>query len=86
MDVSIIIVNYNTIDLTFQCLNSIFEKTKDVDFEVILVDNNSNDGSKELFRNDKRIIFIESSTNLGFGRKICYRKIPFFVKFRYYTT
>lgn len=68
MDVSIIIVNYNTKDLTLQCINSVYEKTHGILFEVILVDNASSDGSKELFENDDRIIYIYSKENLGFGR------------------
>ena len=68
MDISIIIVNYNTISLTKDCINSIFQKTFDVDFEIILVDNGSTDGSKELFEKDERIKYIYSEDNLGFGR------------------
>jgi len=68
MDVSIILVNYNTKDLTSQCIESIFKQTRDVDFEVILVDNDSKDGSKEIFQKDSRIKFIESGGNLGFGK------------------
>lgn len=68
MDVSIIIVNYNTKIITKQCVDSIFKHTKGIDFEVILVDNNSNDGSQILFSYDKRIKFIESGCNLGFGK------------------
>ena len=68
MDVSIIIVNYNTKALTQGCINSIFEKTEDVSIEVILVDNNSTDGSVELFSADSRIIFIPLSENVGFGK------------------
>ena len=68
MDVSIIIVNYNTKALTQGCINSIFEKTEDVSIEVILVDNNSTDGSVELFSADSRIIFITLSENVGFGK------------------
>lgn len=45
MDVSIIIVNYNTKKLTSDCINSIYEKTTGIRFEVIVVDNNSSDGS-----------------------------------------
>ena len=60
MDVSVIIVNYNTKQITTNCLDSIFEKTKDVEFEVILVDNASTDGSKEFFEQDKRITYIYS--------------------------
>ncbi len=68
MDVSIIIVNYNTKDLTLQCINSIYEKTQGISYEVILVDNASVDGSKEYFQSDNRIIYIYSEENLGFGR------------------
>lgn len=68
MDVSVIIVNYNTKQLTSECINSVFDKTKGVEFEVILVDNGSTDGSKELFEQDKRITYIYSKENLGFGR------------------
>lgn len=68
MDVSVIIVNYNTLQMTQECIDSVFEKTKDINFEVILVDNASTDGSKEHFKKDKRIKYIYSSENLGFGR------------------
>lgn len=68
MDVSIIIVNYNTKDLTLACINSIFEKTEGLQFEVILVDNGSNDGSQKLFCKDERISYIYNENNLGFGR------------------
>lgn len=69
MDVSIIIVNYNTCNLTLQCLSSVFKQTKNVNFEVILVDNASSDNSvisiKEKFPSVK---IIESPENLGFGK------------------
>lgn len=68
MDVSIIIVNYNTLSLTKSCIDSVFEKTEGIEFEVILVDNNSADGSRDLFSADSRIKYIYNDTNLGFGR------------------
>lgn len=67
MDVSIIIINFNTKLLTDACINSIFEKTFDVSFEIILVDNGSRDGSIELFGSRNDIVLIKSDTNLGFG-------------------
>ena len=68
MDVSIIIVNYNTKKLTSDCINSIYEKTTGIRFEVIVVDNNSSDGSQDLFFFDFRIKFVEAGENLGFGK------------------
>ena len=63
MDVSIIIVNYNTYTLTIQCIDSIFEKTKDLSFEVIFVDNASTDNSRKFFQQDKRIKYIRRDEN-----------------------
>lgn len=68
MDVSVIVVNFNTMQLTKDCIDSVFSQTKGVEFEVILVDNASSDGSQEYFKKDNRITFIESQSNLGFGR------------------
>lgn len=68
MDVSVIIVNYNTKKLTNECISSIVQETSGIQYEIILVDNASTDGSIELFRADKRVKFIESCENLGFGK------------------
>ena len=68
MDVSIIIVNYNTYSLTKSCIDSVFDKTEGIEFEVILVDNNSVDGSRDLFSADSRIKYIYNDTYMGFGR------------------
>lgn len=68
MDVSIIIVNYNTCILTRNCLKSVFEQTKDIDFEVIVSDNGSKDGSVEMVKTEfPQVILIENDANLGFG-------------------
>ena len=68
MDVSIIIVNYNTKQLLADCLNSIYEQTKDINFEVIVSDNGSKDGSIEMLKADfPQVILIENNANLGFG-------------------
>jgi len=68
MDVSVIIVNYNTLRMTAECIDSIIEKTHGITYEIILVDNGSKDGSKEFFEKDNRIKYIYSNENLGFGR------------------
>lgn len=68
IDLSIIIVNYNTLTLTKQCIDSVFEHTHNIQFEIILVDNASTDGSRNYFINDKRIKYVYNETNLGFGK------------------
>ena len=68
MDVSIIIVNYNTKDLIFDCLESIYSQTNGIAFEVIVSDNASTDDSvntiKKYFPD---VIIIENEKNIGFG-------------------
>lgn len=68
MDVSIIIVNWNTIDLLRDCLTSVYECAGDVDYEIIVVDNASIDGSVEMVKkNFKDVILIENTENRGFA-------------------
>ena len=43
MDMSIIIVNWNTKELVYNCLESIIKYTKDFQYEIILIDNASRD-------------------------------------------
>ncbi|MDE6378962.1 MAG: glycosyltransferase family 2 protein [Muribaculaceae bacterium] len=69
IDVSIIIVNYNTAGMLRDCLESIKQQTSDVDYEVIVVDNDSSDDSVKMLRKDfPEVILIESGANIGFGR------------------
>ena len=69
IEVSVIIVNYNTKDLLANCLTSIFNNTKDLGFEIIVVDNDSHDGSQDMIKRDfPNVKLIESRINLGFGK------------------
>lgn len=68
LDVSVIIINYNTLKMTDECICSVIEKTSGISYEIILVDNASIDGSKEFFSKDKRVTYIYNDENLGFGR------------------
>lgn len=68
LDVSIIIVSYNTKELLKNCINSIYEHTKDLDFEIIVSDNDSKDNTVEMLKEEfPDIILIENKKNLGFG-------------------
>lgn len=69
MDVSIIIVNYNTRELLFNCIKSIYEHTKEIEFEVIVADNHSFDGSAEMLQKEfQSVRIIRFDNNLGFGK------------------
>ncbi len=69
IDISIVIVNYNVKDFLYQCLDSIYLSKTNYKIEVIVVDNDSTDGSvsflKPLFTN---VNFIELKDNIGFGK------------------
>ena len=68
MDVSIIIINWNTKKLLSDCLRSVYENAGDVDYEVIVVDNASTDGSVEMVKRDfPQVILIENVANRGFA-------------------
>ena len=61
MDLSVIVVSYNTKKLLKQCLDSVFKHTKGIKFEVIVVDNDSQDGSPETvkeFAKDHSLQFV----------------------------
>lgn len=69
MDVSIIIVSYNTVELTRNCLKSVFDKTDEVEFDVWVVDNASKDNSAQMIIEEfPQVKLIQSNENLGFGR------------------
>lgn len=63
---SIIIVNYNTKDLLIQCLESVAQATKDLDVEIIVVDNGSTDNSVEESKRFQ-VKLIENKKNLGYA-------------------
>lgn len=68
VDLSIIIVSYNARKLLYDCLHSIYDQTKKITFEVIVVDNNSNDESQEMVKNTfKQVRLICNTENKGFA-------------------
>lgn len=69
MDVSVIIISYNTREMTLACLHSIYEQTKEILFELIVVDNDSNDNSAQVIaENYPDLNLIVSKENLGFAQ------------------
>jgi N-acetylglucosaminyl-diphospho-decaprenol L-rhamnosyltransferase len=69
MDLSIIIINWNSVKYVRECLLSIYLHTKDAEFEVIVVDNASYDGCGEMLAGEfPSVKFIQSEENLGFAR------------------
>lgn len=69
MDVSIIIVNWNTRDILLECLESLEQHGTGCSMEVIVVDNGSEDGSQIAVRQRfPDAILIENGTNFGFAK------------------
>jgi len=73
IEVSVVVLNYFGEKLITKCLDSIYNQNFDkVKFEVIVVDNNSKDKSKELLKKYKKdfqkdLVLIFNENNLGFG-------------------
>lgn len=69
MKLSVIILNYNVKHFLQLCLQSVQAATKNLNAEVIVVDNNSKDGSCEMMRTSfPEITLIENKSNLGFSK------------------
>ncbi|MBI5127673.1 glycosyltransferase family 2 protein [Candidatus Roizmanbacteria bacterium] len=75
IDLSIVIVSYNTKKITQDCLDSInrsLSGTK-INYEIIVVDNDSHDGSKEILKKyssdlKNHTLYFQTNANLGFGK------------------
>ena len=69
IDLSIIIVNYKSSHHVMNCLHSIDESRMKISYEIIIVDNASNDSSRqEICSLYKELIWIQSEYNAGFAR------------------
>jgi O-antigen biosynthesis protein len=69
MDLSVIIVNYNVKFFLEQCLHSVYKSISGINGEVIVVDNNSVDGSCQMVREKfPETILIDNKKNLGFSK------------------
>lgn len=69
MDLSVIIVNYNTKKLLAQTIESVLETGTGLEYEIIVVDNASSDGSCTMVsENYKTVKLIENKNNLGYAK------------------
>jgi GT2 family glycosyltransferase len=68
IDISISIVTYNNSKVIEKCINSIFNITNNIDFEIIVIDNNSSDNTVKIIKNNfKNVKLIQNDKNVGFG-------------------
>jgi GT2 family glycosyltransferase len=68
-DVSVIVVSYNTRDLTAACLHSVLSESADIACELIVVDNASSDGSAEMVAAEfPDVHLIANTENVGFAK------------------
>lgn len=71
MDISFVIVNWNTAELLYNCLNSIKETVRKYEYEIILVDNGSTDNSISVAeKNFPEVKIIKNEKNIGFSRAV----------------
>ncbi|MFQ5706460.1 MAG: glycosyltransferase family 2 protein [bacterium] len=68
IDLSIIIVTFNNADAIAACIQSIFDRTENLRFETIVVDNGSSDGTAEVVKaRFPDVLCIQAGQNLGFA-------------------
>jgi len=68
IDLSVIIVSWNTRQLLDDCLASIYKETKKISFEIFVVDNNSSDDSVKMIKEKyPKVKLIENKDNRGFA-------------------
>lgn len=68
-ELSVILVSFNDRQNLGLCLSSLFEAIRDIDAEIVVVDNHSTDGSAELIKQKfPRVKLIENSQNEGFAK------------------
>lgn len=83
-DVSIFIQAFNRLEKTKRCVESVLKYTKDIDYELILIDNGSSDGTLEYFKSvvycKKRIIHITKNVSAMYcGPNVCMGQMGKFI-------
>ena len=71
-DISIIIVNYKVKEYTIPCIESIYKHTsKSLRYEILVIDNNSNDGSIDAIKSQfSEVKIYENTENIGFSKAV----------------
>lgn len=68
-ELSVIVVNWNTRDMTIACLESLYRETEGTSFEVLLIDNGSHDGSADaIAARFPQVRLLRESANHGFAK------------------
>ncbi|MDG3045139.1 glycosyltransferase [Bacillus sp. B6(2022)] len=65
---SIVMLTYNELHLTKKCIDSIKKHTRRDEYELIIVDNASSDGTKEYVRQLEDVVLIDNEKNQGFAK------------------
>ena len=69
LELTVIIVSYNTRDLTIKAIETLYETTKDTQFHTVVYDNDSSDGSAEaIAKAFPQVEVIASNDNIGFAK------------------
>lgn len=70
MDLSIIIISYNTKDLLLDCIKSVIKTTKNISYEIIVVDNGSSDGTQEIIKKKYSHKFVSGTNNTSINGEV----------------
>lgn len=72
LDIVFVVLNYNVVEITIDCINSIKKNIDTAKYRIILIDNASSNQSGEklqqFFMNDEYVVFVKSDKNVGFAR------------------
>ena len=78
-EICVLVIAYNRLEKTKHCIESILEYTKDMNYQLVMVDNGSNDGTMDYYHSidhpDKQIIRIEKNMGAGFAARAAYNLI-----------
>ncbi len=78
MDLSVVLLSYNTRDLLEQALRSVMDAVSDLKVEVLVVDNASRDGSADMVAEKfPQVVLIRNDRNVGFaaGNNMAFKRI-----------